>query len=111
MALYGCMISIHDYVTQRRTLRGGTDFHMQAGPVQAGHDQPESTVYGVFTAAGGCLVIAAQVDDARVRLARLTGSEALTADKCLLGPASQNANRLDALALVRDGVLHVEAAR
>lgn len=96
MALYDCMVSIHDYAVQRYTLSGGTEV-----PVQTGHDQPESTVYGVFQGRDGHLVIAAQVDDAWKRLARLIGGEALAADRRFLDPASRNANRLDALAHVR----------
>ena len=96
MALFDCMMSIHDYAVQRYTLSGGADI-----PVQTGHDQPESTVYGVFTAADGYLVIAAQVDDAWVRLARLIGGDALAADARFLDPASRNAHRLEALALVQ----------
>src|SRR6185312_7258369 len=68
MALYDCMVSMHDFAVQRFTLSGGKEV-----PVQTGHDQPESTVYGVFSARDGYLVIAAQVDDAWQRLARLIG--------------------------------------
>lgn len=98
MALYDCMISIHDYAVQRYTLNGDI-------PVQTGHDQPESTVYGTFTAADGYLVIAAQVDDAWVRLARLVGGDALALDKRFLDPVSRNANRTAALAYVQDWCL------
>jgi crotonobetainyl-CoA:carnitine CoA-transferase CaiB-like acyl-CoA transferase len=96
MALYDCMISMHDYAVQRYTLSGGKDI-----PVQTGHDRPESTVYGVFTAQDGCLVIAAQVDDAWKRLAQLIGGDALAADQRFLAPTSRNANRHDALALAQ----------
>src|SRR4051794_33756069 len=96
MALYDCMISMHDYAVQRYTLSGSKEV-----PVQTGHDQPESTAYGVFAARDGYLVIAAQVDDAWARLACLTGGEALALDKRFLNPASRNANRLDALALIK----------
>src|SRR6266851_2399294 len=87
MALYDCMISMHDYAVQRYTMSGGKDI-----PVQTGHDQPESTVYGVFTAKDGYLVIAAQVDDAWKRLARLTGGEQLASDARFLDPTSRNTN-------------------
>ncbi|NGM20852.1 CoA transferase [Roseomonas stagni] len=97
MALLDCMVSMHDFAVQRYTLSGGTEI-----PVQTGHDQPESTVYGVFEARDGYLVIAAQVDDAWVRLARLIGGEELAADRRFLDPASRNANRLAALEYVRN---------
>jgi crotonobetainyl-CoA:carnitine CoA-transferase CaiB-like acyl-CoA transferase len=97
MALYDCMISMHDYSVQRYLLSGGTDI-----AVQTGNDQPESTVYGVFTAKDGYLVIAAQVDDAWKRLAQLIGGDELAADRRFLDPVSRNANRLAALAYVRD---------
>jgi crotonobetainyl-CoA:carnitine CoA-transferase CaiB-like acyl-CoA transferase len=100
MALYDCMISIHDYAVQCYTLSGGTEI-----PVQTGHDLPESTVYGVFTAHDGYLVIAAQVDASWKRLAQLIGGEALAADARFLDPASRNANRMAALALVREWVM------
>jgi crotonobetainyl-CoA:carnitine CoA-transferase CaiB-like acyl-CoA transferase len=97
MALYDCMISIHDYAVQSYTMSGGQEI-----PKQTGHDQPESTVYGVFTARDGYLVIAAQVDDAWKRLAHLIGGDALAADTRFLDPASRNANREAALAYVQD---------
>ena len=97
MALYDCMVSMHDYAVQRYTLSGGAEI-----PVQTGRDQPESTVYGVFSGRDGHLVIAAQVDDAWKRLARLIGGDALAADARFLDPASRNANRKAALALVGD---------
>ena len=96
MALYDCMISLHDYAVQRYTLSGGRDV-----PVQTGHDQPESTVYGVFAARDGYLVITAQVDDAWKRLAHLIGGDELAADARFLDPTSRNANRAEALAHVR----------
>ncbi|MHB1249003.1 MAG: CaiB/BaiF CoA transferase family protein, partial [Polaromonas sp.] len=63
MALYDCLVSMHEYAVQCYTLSGGKDI-----PVQTGHDLPQSTLYGVFTATDGYLVIAAQVDDAWQRL-------------------------------------------
>lgn len=96
MALYDCMVSMHDFAVQRYTLSDGQEI-----PKQTGHDQPESTVYGVFSAADGHLVIAAQVDDAWKRLARLIGGEALASDPRFLDPESRNAHRLEALAFVK----------
>lgn len=97
LALLDCMVSMHDYAVQSYSLSGGKEI-----PVQTGHDLPESTVYGVFAAKDGNLVVAAQVDDAWKRLAQLIGGEALAADKRFLDPASRNANRLHALACVRE---------
>jgi crotonobetainyl-CoA:carnitine CoA-transferase CaiB-like acyl-CoA transferase len=96
MALYDCMVSIHDYAVQCYTLSDGKEI-----PVQTGHDQPDSTVYGVFTARDGYLVIAAQVDDAWRRLAQLIGGDSLAADARFHNAADRNAHREAALALVR----------
>ncbi len=64
LALYDTLVSMHEYAVQCYTLSGGTEV-----PVQTGHDMPNSTLYGVFRAADGDLVIAAQVDDAWKRFA------------------------------------------
>jgi len=96
MALYDCMVSMHDYAVQCYTLSGEEEL-----PVQTGHDLPHSTVYGVFTARDGYLVIAAQVDDAWKRLAKLIGGDALANDKRFHDPAGRNANREEALAHIR----------
>jgi crotonobetainyl-CoA:carnitine CoA-transferase CaiB-like acyl-CoA transferase len=69
------MISMHDYAIQCYTMSGGKEM-----PVQTGHDLPQSTVYGVFAARDGYLVIAAQVDEAWRRLARLIGGDTYAAD-------------------------------
>jgi crotonobetainyl-CoA:carnitine CoA-transferase CaiB-like acyl-CoA transferase len=96
MALYDCLVSMHEYAVQCYTLSGGTEV-----PVQTGHDLPQSTLYGVFTATDGHLVIAAQVDDAWKRFARLIGGEALSADARFHSAAGRNVNRLEILPLVR----------
>ena len=51
----GGLVSIHDYAVQCYTMSGGTEV-----PVQTGHDLPHSTLYGVFAALDGYVVIAAQ---------------------------------------------------
>lgn len=66
MALYDTLVSMHEYAVQCYTLSGGTVL-----PQQTGHDMPTSTLYGVFRAKDGDLVIAAQVDDAWIRFAQL----------------------------------------
>ena len=96
LALYDCMVSMHDYAVQGYLMSDGRDL-----PRQTGHDLPDSTVYGVFSAPDGHLVIAAQVDDTWIRLARLIGGEALAADTRFHGAANRNAHNAQALALVR----------
>ena len=96
MALYDCMVSMHDFAVQAYTLSGGA-----VVPKQVGHDLPDLTVYGVFPAKDGYLVIAAQVDDAWVRLARLIGGADLAGDARFHGSANRNANRDEALTRVR----------
>jgi crotonobetainyl-CoA:carnitine CoA-transferase CaiB-like acyl-CoA transferase len=105
MALYDCMISIHDYAVQQYYLSNETIV-----PVQTGSDLPESTVYGVFPARDGNLVIAAQVDDAWKRLAALIGGPELAADPRFHGQDNRNANRVAALEYVRNWTV-VQASR
>lgn len=96
LSLYDCLVSMHDYAVQCYTFSGGQDI-----PVQTGHDMPTSTLYGVFRAKDGDLVIAAQVDDAWKRFAKLAGGEALAADTRLHTSAGRNANRLEILAVAK----------
>ncbi|WP_439498143.1 CaiB/BaiF CoA transferase family protein [Bosea sp. (in: a-proteobacteria)] len=96
LALYDCMVSMHDYAIQCFTLSNG-----EVIPQQAGYDLPDSTVYGVFPAKDGHLVIAAQVDDAWKRLARLIGGEALADDQRFHTSAGRNAHRQEALGLIK----------
>lgn len=100
LALYDCMISMHDYAVQRYTLSGGKEL-----PVQTGRDQPDSAVYGSFAAKDGYLVIAAQVDDAWQRLAKLIGGEALASDERFRTPAERNAHSKEAVALIEGWTL------
>jgi crotonobetainyl-CoA:carnitine CoA-transferase CaiB-like acyl-CoA transferase len=96
IALYDCMVSMHDYAIQCYTMSGGKEM-----PVQTGHDLPQSTVYGVFAARDGYLVIAAQVDDAWKRLAQLIGGETYAADTRFHQAAGRNAHREEILTKVR----------
>ncbi|MBB4371782.1 crotonobetainyl-CoA:carnitine CoA-transferase CaiB-like acyl-CoA transferase [Bradyrhizobium sp. cir1] len=100
LALYDCMVSMHDYAVQRYFLSGGTDL-----PKQTGSGQPESTVYGVFPARDGNLVIAAQVDDAWRRLATLIGGSRLSSDERFTTPAARNAHYAEAMEIVRNWTL------
>ena len=96
LSLYDCLVSIHDYAVQCYTLSGGQEI-----PQQTGHDMPQSTLYGVFTASDGHLVIAAQVDDAWKRFARLIGGEALAADARFHTADGRNRKRVEILALAK----------
>ena len=95
-ALYDCMIGMHDFAVQCYTLSGGKEL-----PVQTGHDLPQATVYGVFAARDGNLVIAAQVDDAWKRLAMVVGGDALANDVRFHGPEGRNAGREEILGKVK----------
>ncbi|MBU6260108.1 MAG: CoA transferase [Burkholderiales bacterium] len=97
IALYDCMVSMHDFAAQSWLLSGGREM-----PVQTGYDLPQSTVYGVFAARDGYLVIAAQADDAWKRFARLIGGEACAADRRFHDAAGRNAHRDEILARVRE---------
>jgi len=96
LALYDCLVSMHEYAVQCYTLSGGKDI-----PQQTGNDLPMSTLLGVFSASDGYIVIAAQVNDAWKRLALLVGGEALAGDARLHSAAGRNENRLEILAIVR----------
>lgn len=100
IALYDCMISMHDFAAQSYLMSGGTEL-----PVQTGHDLPQSTVYGVFAAKDGYLVIAAQMTDTWKSLARLIGGEAYALDTNLHSQSGRNANRESILAKVREWTL------
>jgi formyl-CoA transferase len=103
MALYDTLVSMHEYAVQCYTLSGG-----QEVPVQTGHDMPTSTLYGVFRAQDGDLVIAAQVDDAWKRFAALVeqhgGPAGFASDVRFHTAAGRNAHRLDILAVVKPWV-------
>ena len=96
LALYDCLVSMHEYAVQCYTLSDGKEV-----PVQTGHDLPTSTLYGVFTARDGHVVIAAQVDDAWKRFARLVGGDALAADTRFHSAQGRNAHRLEILPVAR----------
>ena len=97
MALYDCMVSIHDFAMQAYLMSGGEEI-----PKQTGHDLPDSTLYGVFPARDGNVVIAAQVDEAWKRLAKVVGGDALAADTRFHTPTGRNSNREEILRYVRD---------
>ncbi len=96
LALYDCMVSMHDYAVQGYLMSQGRDL-----PRRSGDNLPDSTIYGCFAAPDGYLVIAAQVDDSWLRLARLIGGEALAADRRFHSAADRNAHNAEAMALVR----------
>ncbi len=101
MALYDTLVSMHEYAVQNWTLRGVL-------PEQTGHDMPTSTLYGVFRAADGDLVIAAQVDEAWKRFAALVeahgGPAGFASDARLHDGSGRNAQREHILAVVRPWV-------
>jgi crotonobetainyl-CoA:carnitine CoA-transferase CaiB-like acyl-CoA transferase len=103
MALYDTLVSMHEYAVQCYTLSGG-----KVVPEQTGHDMPTSTLYGVFRAADGDLVIAAQVDDSWKRFAALVeghgGPAGFAADKRFDELNGRNANRLEILGVVKPWV-------
>jgi len=96
LALYDCMVSMHEYAVQCYTLSGGEEV-----PVQTGHDLPESTVYGVFPGRDGYLVITAQTDAIWLRLAKLVGGDALAADTRFHGQEGRNAHRKKIRAMIQ----------
>jgi crotonobetainyl-CoA:carnitine CoA-transferase CaiB-like acyl-CoA transferase len=103
MALYDTLFSMHEYAVQMHTFSGGREL-----PEQTGHDMPASTLYGVFRAADGDMVIAAQVDDAWKRFSTLVertgGPQGFGADARFHSSAGRNASRVEILAVVRSWV-------
>ena len=110
MALYDTLVSMHEYAVQCYTLSGGKDV-----PVQTGHDMPNSTLYGVFRATDGDLVIAAQVDDAWKRFSALIeqtgGPVGFGANTRYHTNAGRNANRLEILPVVKQWVANQQVAQ
>jgi crotonobetainyl-CoA:carnitine CoA-transferase CaiB-like acyl-CoA transferase len=96
IALYDCMVSMHDFAAQSYLMSGGKEL-----PVQTGHDLPQSTVYGTFTAQDGYLVIAAQMTDTWKALAKLIDGDTYAADATLHSQEGRNAHRPSILAKVR----------
>ncbi len=101
MALYDTLVSMHEYAVQCYTLA-------DVLPEQTGYDMPGSTLYDVFRATDGDLVIAAQVDDAWKRFAALIeangGPHGFGADARFHHSVGRNANRLEILAVVEPWV-------
>ena len=101
MALYDTLVSMHEYAVQCYTLRGVL-------PEQTGHDMPTSTLYGVFRAADGDVVIAAQVDEAWKRFATLVesngGPAGFGADTRFHESVDRNTHRAEILSVVQPWV-------
>lgn len=106
LALYDCMVSMHEYAVQCYTLSGGEEV-----PVQTGHDLPESTVYGVFPGRDGYLVITAQTDAIWLRLAKLVGGDALAADTRFHGQEGRNAHREKIRAMIQAWAMEQPSVR
>ena len=101
MALYDTLFSMHEYAVQCYTMQGVV-------PEQTGHDMPTSTLYGVFRASDGDLVIAAQVDDSWKRFATAVeqngGLAGFAIDARLHSLNGRNANREAILSVVKPWV-------
>jgi len=100
IALYDCMVALHEFAIQHYTLSGGTDILTRSG-----YDLPQSTPYGVFTTRDGYVAIAAHMDEAWRRLARLMGGEALAADPRIQDTVGRNAHRDEILRRVGEWVM------
>ncbi|SAK61464.1 L-carnitine dehydratase/bile acid-inducible protein F [Caballeronia fortuita] len=101
MALYDTLFSMHEYAVQCYTMQGVV-------PEQTGHDMPTSTLYGVFRANDGDLVIAAQVDVSWKRFAAAVeqngGPAGFASDARFHSLNGRNANREAVLAVVKPWV-------
>lgn len=95
LALYDCMVSMHDYAVQRYFMSGETEI-----PRRTGAQAPDTPIYGVFPARDGYLVVAAQVDDAWARLAELIGGA--TREPRFATPEGRAAHFEEAAKLVTD---------
>lgn len=107
MALYDTLVSMHDYAVQSYTLAGEL-------PEPTGSDAPSSTLYGVFRAADGDVVIAAQVDDSWKRFAELVeshgGPGGFGTDARFHHSVGRNTHRAEILAVVEPWVAARPAA-
>jgi crotonobetainyl-CoA:carnitine CoA-transferase CaiB-like acyl-CoA transferase len=94
---------MHEYAVQCYTMSDAA-----VVTEQTGHDMPQSTLYGVFTATDGHIVIAAQVDDAWKRFAALVGKDVghatFAADTRFHSAQGRNEHRLEILPVVREWV-------
>jgi crotonobetainyl-CoA:carnitine CoA-transferase CaiB-like acyl-CoA transferase len=99
IALFDCMVALHEFALQHYLLSGGTDVLTRSG-----YDLPQSTPYGVFTARDGYVAIAAHMDEAWKGMARLMGGDALAADRRLHDTVGRNAHREAILGWVQDWV-------
>lgn len=110
MALYDTLVSMHEYAVQCYTLSGG-----EVLPEQTGHDMPTSTLYGVFRARDGDLVIAAQVDDAWMRFANMLaqngGPAGFGADKRFHSLNGRNTHREEILTIVKSWVINRDVSQ
>jgi len=97
LALYDCLVSMHDYAVQRYFMSGETDI-----PKQTGSGAPDTPLYGIFPTADDYIVIAAQMDDTWAKLARLVGGAALAADARFNTPPARAANYREATRLVTE---------
>lgn len=101
MALYDTLFSMHEYAVQCYTMQGVV-------PEQTGHDMPTSTLYGVFRANDGDLVIAAQVDESWKRFGAAVeqngGPAGFATDTRFHSLNGRNANREVILAVVKPWV-------
>ena len=88
LALFDCMVALHDFGIQHYTLSGGRDI-----ATRSGYDVREATPYGVFEARDGYLVICAHMPDTWRAMARLMGGEALSADSRFHDAPGRNAHR------------------
>ncbi len=100
IALYDCMVALHEFAIQHYTMSGGTDILTRSG-----YDLPQATAYGVFTARDGYIAICAHMDDAWKRMARLMGGEALAADPRFHDTVGRNAHREEILQWIGDWVM------
>lgn len=99
LALYDCMVAMHDHALQRYVMSNGSDV-----PEQADTQFPGLTIYGSFAAKDGYLVIAAQVDEAWAMLARLIGGDELSGDPRFRLARDRNRNREAAIKIVDEWV-------
>ncbi|WP_038182327.1 CaiB/BaiF CoA transferase family protein [Vibrio rhizosphaerae] len=101
IALYDCMVSMHDFAVQFHTLSDGTDVVKRSG-----NHLPQSTLYGVFPASDGAIVIAAQVNEVWQQLAHLIGGEELANDTRFQTAENRNTNSQAAVDLVKSWAKH-----
>ena len=106
LALLDCMVALHENALQAYLLS-----HGEVRTSRCGQHQPSSTIYGVFEARDGCLVIAGHSDANWGRLAKAMGRPELGEDERYATMLGRIQHQKTLVSLVDDWVKGFGSAR